>query len=526
MDVSIFKVKTITSDQLKFLPIRNGQYIQLTDTLEEYLDFDGTRTKMREIIVVDSIIALRSIQKPITDKFYFVKDPKSPKLYYYNGNDFVSGSNAYNHPVAENVTPGEYRCVNVDEYGHVISASNPVLPVKFGGTGTDSLGTFIESLGLPTKTAIEKLSSDVAWSKEHVKTNANNTATIRLLGVTTVDTTTLVYNTGITVGENGVVTFNTLNSININTIDINSAGNSVFNNTTINGLTVTDMTVTNDATIDGDINIGGNIDAINSNVTSKSNTTQNESIANNLSVGNNSTLNHITASDISVTDNISTFNLSVGNAVTAVSINVTNTNSENEVTNNLDVNGPADINGNLDVHGQTNIGSINSTGIGLYKENVTFEKDINVNGTINGTANKALSADKLYTARDISFDGAISGSVSFDGSTDVSITTTLNNVSVDKLSGILPIEKGGTGNTDGITTKVTTTQDNVSTINIIGVSESSPNEIKVNTNFKIQNNDMSGPATDNLNAIFRNVEVYETVPSSLVNGTVYLKLKS
>ena len=63
------------------------------------------------------------------------------------------------------------------------------------------------------------------------------------------------------------------------------------------------------------------------------------------------------------------------------------------------------------------------------------------NSKLNSNAN-AVSASKIQTARNISLDGAVRGNADFDGSTDVTINTTLNNIAV--LTGTIP-NTGTTG---------------------------------------------------------------------------------
>lgn len=70
-------------------------------------------------------------------------------------------------------------------------------------------------------------------------------------------------------------------------------------------------------------------------------------------------------------------------------------------------------------------------------------------GTGNTTGN-AATATKLATARTISLTGGVTGSASFDGSGNVNLATTVANLDASKItSGTLPIGRGGTGRTDG-----------------------------------------------------------------------------
>ena len=63
-------------------------------------------------------------------------------------------------------------------------------------------------------------------------------------------------------------------------------------------------------------------------------------------------------------------------------------------------------------------------------------------GTLNGKANTASQADKLSAAKSISLTGAVTGSTTFDGSANASITTTLANIDASKItSGIIDIAR-------------------------------------------------------------------------------------
>ena len=105
---------------------------------------------------------------------------------------------------------------------------------------------------------------------------------------------------------------------------------------------------------------------------------------------------------------------------------------------------------------QTNLGSstaVSFNGTSDINPGVTGVLPITNGGTGNATG-KASSADKLATARTISLSGDVSGSVSFDGSADVSITAVVANSSHNHSasnisSGTLSIARGGTGNTAG-----------------------------------------------------------------------------
>ena len=60
------------------------------------------------------------------------------------------------------------------------------------------------------------------------------------------------------------------------------------------------------------------------------------------------------------------------------------------------------------------------------------------------------TASRLATPRTVSLTGAVAGSGSFDGSKNVSISTTLSDIDAAKItSGTLPVARGGTGRTDG-----------------------------------------------------------------------------
>lgn len=70
-------------------------------------------------------------------------------------------------------------------------------------------------------------------------------------------------------------------------------------------------------------------------------------------------------------------------------------------------------------------------------------------GTGNTTGN-VPTATKLQDTRNIALTGAVTGNTNFDGSGNVNLPTTLANLDASKItSGTLPVARGGTGRTDG-----------------------------------------------------------------------------
>ena len=135
--------------------------------------------------------------------------------------------------------------------------------------------------------------------------------------------------------------------------------------------------------------------------------------------------------------------------------------------------GLVDANGGLDVAGHSELDSLNVSGLS------TFTGAIDANGGVVGDlTGNASTATKLETARTIALSGDVAGSVSFDGTADVTITATVQANSVDL----------GTDTTGNYVATVTGTANQIavsgSGSETAAVSLSLPNDVIVTTSVK------------------------------------------
>lgn len=169
---NLFQPDIVHSSELDNIPIMDGRIIRTYDQYDEYFDYDGERCKIGDIISVDTYNDLRKIENPIKGKFYYVKDEELAQLYYFNGSKFIKTS-GYTHPVYS-LTPGTYRCIQVNQLGHVYDANNDILPISLGGTGVDNLDSLRENLNIPNTDDITTLSNKVDENTSSISEINNN----------------------------------------------------------------------------------------------------------------------------------------------------------------------------------------------------------------------------------------------------------------------------------------------------------------------------------------------------------------
>lgn len=148
------------------------------------------------------------------------------------------------------------------------------------------------------------------------------------------------------------------------------------------------------------------------------------------------------------------------------------------VTGVISATGAVTLTSTLTVSGQTSLDNTTVSGAFVSSGTSSFAQPINADITGN-----AATATQLQTARLINLVGDVTGSGSFDGSGDVTITTTQSGV--DVLAGLLPVDGAGSGLDadllDGLegTMYVRKDQDNTITGNITSTSSTLTDGINV-----------------------------------------------
>ena len=126
-------------------------------------------------------------------------------------------------------------------------------------------------------------------------------------------------------------------------------------------------------------------------------------------------------------------------------------------------------------------------------------------------ASHADVADKLSTARTISLTGDVTGSTTFDGSSNVSISCTVL----------------GTGDTGNLVTRVSTLESKVTGIEEVEIPRIDTSVASVETSVaKISNTDIPGIKSrlDTLETNSRVHEIGSTVPQTLAVGHIYFQI--
>ena len=370
------------------------------------------------------------------------------------------------------VTPGSYgnttsiATFTVDQQGRLTAAGAAniatVLTIA-GDSGTDGVSLISDTLTISGGTGLTSVASN-----NNITINLDNTAvTPNTYGSATATTT-------FTVDQQGRITSAAANTISIPSTQVNdftSAVNTIlgqsvtptsnvqFNNGLFNG----------NLTIDGNFTVSGNTTTI---------TAQNLSISDNMiylnqgalvtvtnAVGNGANVRYTTTTNnyqvgfnVTVTGmNPSSFNVNSTGA-TIIAANSTSFTIASSVTDTFisggSARGKTNANPDLGWAGGYNDGTYAHAGFfrdatdGVFKvfKNYTLEPDASVFidtahasfaladmrannfvGTLQGIANTALA---LNTSRTIALSGDVAGSVSFDGSANVTITTTIQANSV------------------------------------------------------------------------------------------------
>jgi len=370
------------------------------------------------------------------------------------------------------VTPGSYgnttsiATFTVDQQGRLTAAGAAniatVLTIA-GDSGTDGVSLISDTLTISGGTGLTSVASN-----NNITINLDNTAvTPNTYGSATATTT-------FTVDQQGRITSAAANTISIPSTQVNdftSAVNTIlgqsvtptsnvqFNNGLFNG----------NLTIDGNFTVSGNTTTI---------TAQNLSISDNMiylnqgalvtvtnAVGNGANVRYTTTTNnyqvgfnVTVTGmNPSSFNVNSTGA-TIIAANSTSFTIASTVTDTFisggSARGKTNANPDLGWAGGYNDGTYAHAGFfrdatdGVFKvfKNYTLEPDASVFidtahasfaladmrannfvGTLQGIANTALA---LNTSRTIALSGDVAGSVSFDGSANVTITTTIQANSV------------------------------------------------------------------------------------------------
>lgn len=164
---AIFQPKIVHSSDLDNIPIMDGRVLHTYDRNEEYFDYNNERIRITDIIQLDTYNDLRKLENPINGKFYYIKEKDFAQMYYFNGEEFIKTS-GYTHPVYP-ITSGSYRCVTINKMGHVIEASNEILPVDFGGTGVNNLESLREKMNIPTNEEYSDLNNSVQTHEESIE---------------------------------------------------------------------------------------------------------------------------------------------------------------------------------------------------------------------------------------------------------------------------------------------------------------------------------------------------------------------
>ena len=126
-------------------------------------------------------------------------------------------------------------------------------------------------------------------------------------------------------------------------------------------------------------------------------------------------------------------------------------------------------------------------------------------------ASHALKADKLTTPRNITLSGDVTGSTTFDGSSDVTINCTVL----------------GTGDTGNLVTRVSTLESKVTGIEEVEIPRIDTSVASLDTSVaKISNTDIPGIKSrlDTLETNSRVHEIGSTVPQTLAVGHIYFQI--
>lgn len=172
-----FQSTSVNKESLNKVPIYDGQVIQVYDSQEHYIDYNGKRIQITDIIIVDTYNDLKRITNPIEGKFYFVKDPTVLQLYFFDGKTFVKTS-GYTHPIYD-IKEGQYRSVTVNKMGHVIAANNDTLPIELGGTGCTNVDQLNELIKNSSNTEIESIKTDITNTELQITNIINDINSVR-----------------------------------------------------------------------------------------------------------------------------------------------------------------------------------------------------------------------------------------------------------------------------------------------------------------------------------------------------------
>ena len=317
------------------------------------------------------------------------------------------------------VTAGTYKSVTVDAKGRVTSATNPTTLSGFGITDAQPLDADLSAIAALTgSSGILKKTAVDTWSLDTSSYLTGN-QTITLSGDASGSGSTSI---SITLANSGV-TAGTYNSV---TVDAKGRVTSGSNPTTLAGHGITDGVLTTDSRLSDARTPLAHNQAWNT-ITSTPTTLSGYGITDaSLSTHTHSfsqiTSKPTTVDGYGITDAIKTTSIGVANGV--ASLDSSGVIPSSQLPSYVD-----------DVVEYTNLASFPATGeTGKIYVDIATVKIYRWSGSayieISPVAGTIDAATRLATARTISLTTDVTGSVSFDGTTNVSIATTLANSGV------------------------------------------------------------------------------------------------
>ena len=81
------KFSRVNAENISNVPQTDGQLIYTKDTGDAYIDVGDKRTKLSDIIFIDTLDQRNAIATPFTNKLYYVAETNF--IYRYNGTEWV-----------------------------------------------------------------------------------------------------------------------------------------------------------------------------------------------------------------------------------------------------------------------------------------------------------------------------------------------------------------------------------------------------------------------------------------------------